>query len=236
MAIRITVLIVIGLSISSCLLIDTSCCNYVGSYSLSNGLYVEKYRTFCAGVYGELIDCYITDSINFRTKIGSYDEHEGFYVNQQGDKIVTYNFQSFSTPDTIDRKNITRTELWKQHHSDKNCLNINPIFGKNTIKCSNDFYPASSYKTEDCYYMTEVQFKCGNDYSNAVFYTDSLHFCVFIGIYIPGSPSNMYSVKMNNDSTFDFYNIEYKNKVDTVKSKTFLLTELYKRKLTTVCK
>lgn len=233
---RIILFIIILISFSSCLPTGTKCCEFIDTYSVSKGLYVEKYRRFSAGVFGELTECYLTDSINFRQKIGSYDEHERFYVEQQGNKIVAYNFQSITSTDTIEKRTISKTELWKQHHSDRNCLKEIPIFGKNTIKCDKDFYPASSYKTDDGYYMSQIQFKCGNNYSNAVFYTDSLHFCVFIGVYIPGSFSNNFSVKKKSNSNFEFYNIECKNKIDTVHSASFLLTDLQKGKLIKVCK
>jgi hypothetical protein len=213
---------------------DTKCCDHVDSYSISKGIYVERYRTFCAGVFGELTQCYITDSATFRQNIGSYDEHESFYAKLDGDKIEAYNFQSFLISDTIDKKTISKEELWKYHHNDKNCLSTSPIFGKNAIKCGNDFYPASSYKTDDGYFMTQVQYKCGSDYSNAVFYTDSSNFCVFIGVYIPGSFENNYSVRQNNGS-FDFYNVTDKRKVDTVKVQTYLLSDLKKGKLINVC-
>ncbi len=236
MIFRIIFLIAVVLYFPGCLTTGTKCCDHVGSYSISKGLYVERYRTFCAGVFGELTECYLTDSISFRQKIGSYDEHESFFAKLNGDKIEAYNFQSSLVSDTIEKKTITKPDLWKNHHTDSNCLVTLPVFGKNTIKCDNDFYPASSYKTEDGYFMAQVQYKCGNDYSNAVFYTDSLNFCVFIGVYIPGSFQNNYSVQQRSNNSFDFYNIENKRKVDTVKVEIYLLTNLKKGKLTKVCK
>jgi hypothetical protein len=79
--------------------------------------------------------------------------------------------------------------------------------------------------------MVTVQYKCGNDYSNAVFYTDSINFCVFIGVYIPGSFKNNYSVKRNKNDIYDFYSITEIRKIDTVKSETYLLTDLKKENL-----
>lgn len=220
---------------SGCLIMDTKCCEHIATYSISKGLYVERYRTFCAGVFGELIECYITDSATFRQKIGSYDEHETFHAHLNGEKIQAYNFQSSLIFDTISIKTISKEKLWECHHNDTNCLATSPVFGKNTIKCDNDFHPASSYKTEDGYFMAQVQYKCGSDYSNAVFYTDSSNFCIFIGVYIPGSFENNYRVKRNKDS-FDFYNITDIRKVDTVKVQTYLLSDLKKGRLITVCK
>lgn len=222
---------------SSCLSLETECCDFVGSSPVSKGLYLEKYRTFCAGVFGELTECYLTDSIGFRQKIGVYDEHENFYVNVNGNLIEAYSLQSSSVADTIERRTISRAELLQYHHTDINCLSTTPVFGKNTIKCNDNFYPASSYKTDEGYYFQQVQYKCGKkNYSNAVFYTDSLSFCLFIGVYVPGSFSNNYRVKANSNNTFDFYNIEYKHRVDTVKLQTYSLADFKVGKLIQVCK
>ena len=236
MTARIIFLITAVLYFSSCLIGDTKCCDYIGTYSISKGLYIEKYRTFCAGVWGEVIDCYITDSTDFRQKIGSHDEHESFDAKLNGGKIVAYNFQSTLIYDTIDTKTISKTELWKYHNTDTNCLKTLPVFGKNTIKCDTDFYPASSYKNHDGYFMTEVQYKCGNDFSNAVFFTDSLNFCVFIGVYKPGSFENNFRVKKYRDDSYNFYNITDKWKADTIKVRSYLLTDLKKGKLIKVCR
>ena len=236
MTFKLIIFIIVVLSFSSCLVGDTKCCDHVGTSSISNGLYLERYRTFCAGVFGELTECYLTDSTSFRQKIGSYDEHESFVTKLNGDKIEAYNFQSSIIADTIQKRTITKADLLKSHHNDTNCLKTTPIFGKNTIKCDNDFYPASSYKNDDGYFMAQVQYKCGNDYSNAVFYTDSLKFCVFIGVYIPGSFENNYNVKRNKNDSYDFYNVSDIRKVDTVKVETYLLTDLKKGKLIKVCK
>jgi hypothetical protein len=232
---RLLFLIPVVLTLSGCLVGNTKCCDHVSTDTISKGLYVERYRTFCAGVFGELTECYITDSAIFRKNIGSYDEHEFFWVTLNGDRVEAYNLQPGSISDTIEKKTITESDLLKYHHTDTNCLSTSPVFGKNTIKCDNNFYPVSSYKTDNGNYMTQVQYRCGSDDSNAVFYTDSSHFCVFIGVYVPGSLENNYSVRQSNGD-FVFYNITDRRKVDTVKVQTYLLTDLKKEKLINVCK
>jgi hypothetical protein len=227
---------VIILCFSGCLApTDTKCCELVDSYVLEKGLYIEKYRTFCAGVFGELTDCYLTDSVSFRQSIGSYDEHEHFRAYLNGNKIETYNIVASLIEDTVAKKTIPKADLWKCHHTDSNCLKTVPIFGVNTITCDTNFYPASFYETEKGFFISEVQYKCGNDYSNAVFYTDTLNFSMFIGVTIPGSFENHYRVQKNKDN-FDFYNITLKDRLDTVRTKTFLLADLKKGKLIQVCK
>ncbi|MFL5742999.1 MAG: hypothetical protein ACJ75B_22460 [Flavisolibacter sp.] len=234
MKLRLLLLVPFVFTLSSCLVGDTKCCDHVSTDTISKGLYIERYRTFCAGVFGDLTECYITDSTTFRQNIGSYDEHEFFRVTLNGDKIEAYNLLSDLTSDTIDKKTITKTDLLKYQHTEKNLLSTSPVFGKNTIKCDDDFYPASSYKTDDGYDMKQVQYKCGSDYLNAVFYTDHSKFSVFIGVYIPGSFENNYSVRQHG-SNFDFYNVTERRKTDTVKVQTYLLSDLKKGKLINVC-
>lgn len=231
---RIIFLLAVPLYFSNCLISETKCCDHINTSVVSKGLYLERYRTFCAGVWGELTECYITDSSTFREKIGSYDEHEFCFATLDGDKIIAYNVQSSSFPDTTETKSLSKNELFQKNQIDKNCLSTIPLFGKNTIKCDNTI-PAYSYKTEDGYYISEVQHQCGNDFLNAIYYTDSLKFSVFVGVYSPGSLTNNYSVKLDSTGTFNFYNIEEKNKVDTLKKKTYLLAELKKGKLVKVC-
>jgi hypothetical protein len=221
--------------ITGCLLGDTQCCDLIGSNQISTNLYIERYRTFCAGVFGERIDCYLTDSVSFRQLIGDYDEHGSLTAEKNGNNLEVYNIESITFADTLEKKTISKTELLTKHHSDSSCLVNIPIFGKNTIKCNN-YYPAWSYKTDDNYYLTQTQYKCENDFLNAVYYTDSLNFRIFIGIYSPGSFSNNYFAIQNINKDFDFFNVEYKHKTDTVKRKTYLLSELKKGKLTKVCK
>lgn len=234
MILRLLFLVPVVFTFSSCLVGDTKCCDHVSTDTISKGLYIERYRTFCAGVFGELTECYITDSTTFRQKIGSYDEHDFFRARLDGDKIEAYNIQSGLISDTIEKKVIAKTDLLAYHHTDKNLLSTSPVFGENTIRCDRDFYPAFSYKTDDGYHMTQVQYKCGNDYSNAVFYTDSSQFCIFIGVYVPGNFENNYSVRRDGDK-FNFYNVTKRRKTDTVKVQTYFLIDLRKGKLIAVC-
>jgi len=213
---------------------DTECCEHVFTEKISEGLYVEHFRTFCAGVFGEVTQCYITDSVNFRQNIGSYDEHEKFRATLDGDKVEAYNLRIEFISDTVEKRTIGRADLLKYHHNDKNILLLQPFFGKNTIKCDSNFYLESSYKTKDGNYMAEVQYKCGDDYSNAVFYTDSLKFCVFIGIWGPGSLKNNFSVRKEGEN-FEFYNIAHGSKTDTVKVQRYLLADLKKGEFKPVC-
>ena len=236
MTLKLIIFLIIVFSFSSCLVGDTKCCDYVGTSSISNGLYLERYRTFCAGVFGEVTECYITDSSTFRQKIGSYDEHEFFSAKLDGNKIVAYNIESSRYPDTTEKKSISKIELLQKQQTDKNCISTIPIFGTNSIKCDSIITPAGSYKTDDGYYISQVQHHCGNDFLNAVYYTDSLKFSVFIGVYNPGSLTNNYSVKLDSTGTFNFYSIEYKNKADTIKTQTYLLKDLKKGSLIKVCK
>ena len=101
---RLVIFLAVVFYFSSCLVGDTKCCEHVGASSISNRLYLERYRTFCAGVFGEITECYLTDSTSFRRKIGSYDEHESFFATLNGNKVEAYNFQSSLIADTTEKE------------------------------------------------------------------------------------------------------------------------------------
>ena len=229
-----TVSFIVSLICCSCM--NNNVCRPYGSHAISKTLFLEKYKTFDAGVWGELIDCYLTDSLSFRAKVGSFDEHEFFFASLNGDFVDAYNVESSRIPDTVENKSFSKADIFKNKFSNLSSLGAKPLFGKNTIRCDDNFYDASSYKTDDGYYMSQVQYKCENEFLNAVYYTDSSKFRVFIGIYSPGSLSNNYSVKLGSDSNFYFYNIdENKVKVDTLKHVRYLLSDLHKNGLINVC-
>lgn len=234
MKVRIILLLVIVCSIINCRDRAAKCCEYIDTYMLPNRMYVERYRTFCGGVFGEMIDCYITDSISFRQKVGSYNQHESLYTKLDVDKIIAYRSQSRVISDTLERKTILKTDLGKYPYADTSCVKKTPLFGKNTIKCD-DYVPASSYRVTNGL-LRQVQYKCDNDYFNAVFYTDSKSFCIFLGVYTPESSENNYSVKENNMGGLDFYNITDRRVTDTISTENFLLDDLKKGKLIQVCK
>ena len=220
---------------TGCFLAGTKCCELIFSEELTKGIYLEEYRTYCAGVLGEVIDCYVTDSITFRYKIGSYDEHENFHVYFNDGKVFAYKLEGKTVEKIVEQKTFTESQLLEFHDTDKNILTSKPLFGANCIKCDSDYYPFSSYRTRDNYIMTEFQYRCGNDFENTVYYTDSMKFCVFIGVRSVGSFENNYRVKKVNGN-FVFYNITDLNLWDTLNVETFLLTDLKKEKIFDVCK
>lgn len=235
MTLKLLLLMSVILFLTGCLIIDKKCCKYLSTQTISKKLYVERYQTFCAGVFGDLTECYITDSTSFRFKIGEYDEHERFRVEVNGNKVKAYNFDVNAIPDTIAKKVVSQTELLNYHHTVTNCLSTSPLFGKNTITCNNKLGEVSSYRTDEENYLTSIQYHCNDDFSNAVFYTDSLNFCVLLGISDPGSLENNYSVQKGEQS-FEFYNVTYRTKTQILKTQNYLLSDLKKKPLISVCK
>lgn len=215
-----------------CLDTGKPCCEYLDTETIAKGLYVERYRTYCAGVFGESITSYLTDSLHFRQVIGGNDEHGTFHVQVNGNEIKTFNTETSFYSDTVEIKTISKTDLLKYHHSDTACVGISPIFGKNTIQCDSHLSP-DSYKTDDGNYITSVQYHCGNDYLDAIFYTDSKHFRVLLGVCEPGG--SPYSGKLNTNSTCSFYRTNSITKVDTIDVRTFLISDLEKGKLMKPC-
>lgn len=194
---------------------------------------MEQFRTFCAGVWGERIDCYLTDSVTFRKQIGFFDEHERFLAKLHGDKVTAYNFRATFFQDTIATKTFAREELWKFHQSDTDCRKESPIFGENPIQCDGNFHHFYTYKTKDGNYEETEQFHCGSQFFNAFFYTDSLHFRILVGVSDPGGRD---FIEDQNHNGFNFYHVTTRAIIDTVKVETYSLLDLKKGRLIKVCK
>jgi hypothetical protein len=53
--------------------------NYLNTLKICNQLYVEIFRVYNSGVYGGAIESnHLTDSLNFRIFVGTYDDHRIF--------------------------------------------------------------------------------------------------------------------------------------------------------------
>ena len=65
----------------------------------NDSLYVEAYRTFGTGAFGsDLVDDYLTDSINFRIRIGNHDEYYGsYYYHCYNDSITVEKMEKSDT-------------------------------------------------------------------------------------------------------------------------------------------
>ena len=222
--------------LSSCILTDTNCCEKINSTKITDEIYLEKYRTFCAGVLGELTDCYLTDSLSFRMKIGSYDEHERLIVKFNQDKFYVYNTTSNMVFDTIETAKFSLDQLLKTHHTDNKIRSTKPIFGFNTITCDTDYHSGfGDYSIDENLIITKTQFRCGDKYLNAEYLTGSSNFRILIGVYEPGSLDNNYHVvKLKNDS-FAFYNIAIRDLTDTIATTVFTINQLKKSELSKVC-
>jgi hypothetical protein len=216
-----------------CLDTGEPCCQYLDTEIIAKGLYIERYRTYCAGVFGESITSYLTDSLHFRQVIGGNDEHGNFGMQLNGNELKTYTTESSFVRDTCEVKTISKADLLNYHHIDTACVGVSPIFGKNIIQCNNHSDPYS-YKTVDGNSITTVQYHCGNDYLNAVLYTDQLKFCVLAGIYNPGSDTS-YSINANTNDTYSFYRTESRTVIDTLNVQTFLISDLKKGRLMQPC-
>ncbi|MDP4264103.1 MAG: hypothetical protein Q8941_16365 [Bacteroidota bacterium] len=218
---------------TGCLSMDTKCCDFMGSYSISGSLYVEKYRTFCAGVFGERNDYYLTDSVKFRKYIGSSDEHNTIRILQKDSIIHLYTLASRIITDTIGQKSVSRFDLINKQRFDSNNAKAIPLFGTNQIPCNN-FLSYSSHEFEKGFFMTIDQFQCGSTYLNAVYITDSSTFRKLIGFYDSGSNNPSYSIKVNNNE-FIFYQTRSRSVIDTTNHETFKLSEFLPGRLEKVC-
>jgi hypothetical protein len=97
-------------------------CNYKPNGCKCN-LYVEVYRVFGMGALGsDLNSHYLTDSVNFRIYLGTYDEADEMIATKcKGDKIYTTktkktSFKSdWDQPKIISKTNFSLKRLKKEH-------------------------------------------------------------------------------------------------------------------------
>src|ERR1700733_1427192 len=76
------------------------------TYEIRHGLFIE---TFSAGLIGNLSAQYLTDSVNFRIYVGTYDdETESLYYTFKGDSVYVekvLRIDDTSLMKTVDKKN-----------------------------------------------------------------------------------------------------------------------------------
>ncbi len=93
-------------------------CNrrHLDANEIRGKLYIE---TFSAGLAGNLSAQYLTDSVNFRIYIGTFDdETEWFYYRFDGDSVYVEKLQNIDETTlvkTIDKKVYNLTDLKKSH-------------------------------------------------------------------------------------------------------------------------
>lgn len=103
---------------------------HVFTSKICNNIYVEGYRTYEGGALGSNITAeYLTDSINFRVYVGSFDLSESKYAFEckNKDTLVIYNLNLLAG-DSIKAKkvNFYRIEDFKklQNYGDNQIKNI----------------------------------------------------------------------------------------------------------------
>jgi len=93
-------------------------CNrrHLDTNEIRDKLYIE---TFSAGLIGNLTAQYLTDSVNFRIYIGTFDdETEWFYYRFKGNNIYVEKLQNIDETGlvkTIDKKVYNLPDLKKSH-------------------------------------------------------------------------------------------------------------------------
>ncbi|MDT3740393.1 MAG: hypothetical protein RO257_12930 [Candidatus Kapabacteria bacterium] len=206
----------------------------MSTQKIADKLYVERYMTFCAGVWGEEVTSYLTDSTNFRIKIGHNDEHGNIEVIKKDNIIIASLLESRFETDTLNQKTMLIADLIKNRQYDSCYIKTKPIFGDNIIKCENCIH-SNSYEFDDNYYISDDLYKCNNINLNAVYLTDSRNFRILIGIYEVGKGPN-YNAVLKDKYNIIVYETKSKIVYDTMRVNKFNLKEIPQIKLGKVCK
>ena len=97
--------------------------DYKQTIKTCNHTYVEIYRTFGSGAFGsDLVDEYLTDTLNFRVYVGNSDEYYGgFYYHCSNDSLTIEKLHtSDSDSDTVCRTIESKTYDIKKLRALKN--------------------------------------------------------------------------------------------------------------------
>ena len=94
--------------------------NLISTFKKGDNLYIEDYR---AGLIGNLTAQYLTDSVNFRVYLGTFDDENGYiYCKIDGDNIYVEQREhgkgsspQWDTLKVISRKTLNIKDLKKQH-------------------------------------------------------------------------------------------------------------------------
>jgi hypothetical protein len=94
--------------------------DYRYTINRQHNLYVEVYNS---GIIGNLTSEYLTDSVNFRVYLGTFDDENGYiYCKQNGDKIYIEKREhgsgaspQWDTLKVVKRKTFSLKELKKRH-------------------------------------------------------------------------------------------------------------------------
>ncbi len=228
------ILILTVFTLNGCFSVDSECCDFIDSYSINDSLHVERYRTFCAGVFGETVTYCLTDSTNFRKSIGSKDEHGNVQIAEKNGVINFILTETKFIQDTLDLKrnilsNLNRSNTYIP--GDTNCL---PLFSKEKLPCTH-FSHLYSRELEHGFFLRTDQYQCNGEYINAVSLTDSIEINILIGFQKPGgSPSYQINFVTNNE--INVYQFDSHRAYDTLLVNAVTINTLKKEKLTGFCK
>lgn len=207
-----------------CLPRNTDCCTHVNTRRLDDSLFLERYKTFCGGVFGEMNRSYLTDSSTFRAYLDSDDEHQKLSILYGHGVLTSLRLASNFITDTFESKSLSLDELIREKRFDSSEVLNDPIFGLNDLTCVT-FSPFTAYKITDSLFISKDQYHCGNAYINAVYLTESTHFRRLIGLSKPSSGPH-YSVEMKGNHQLMLYVKDTRISYDTLQVRKMRLDSL----------
>ncbi len=170
---KIILILIIVISTTNCT--DTDCCVYLSTKKISEGIYLEKYRVYCGGVYGgDVVDSYLTDSVSFRAKVGNELDHNSFTVIEADGSYFGLLYE-FHRKEVILNKTSFKLSNLSFSEFDSTNYSYQPLVGELLFNCNNH----SKFRNRDYgihnsqYKVKTTQFQCDDNgakkYYNAFF-------------------------------------------------------------------
>lgn len=158
---------------------DYFCCDYLGTKQISEDVFIERYRTFCGGVWGgDVIDTYLTDKKTYRIKVGSEDDNNSFDVFYDNGLYygVLYDYKYMQK--TIRKDTFHLPMLSFSSIDTANFINLLPLVGDLLFDCNNHTSLEDDYNLNNSQYkVKKTQFQCDScgtvKYYNAYYLINS---------------------------------------------------------------
>lgn len=217
---------------------SNDCCEHLYTETLSEKIYIEKYRTYCGGVYaGEAYTSYVTDSTTFRFKSWITSEHSFLNFDLDGETLKIQELERIHKNSIVNSERFNIISMTKHSNNAMNNPFDEPLIKTNLI--SNEIRRGhfSNWKIDENYSVQTYQSFCkptkdSSSFINSVYLAKDTNLIQLLVTYdmnkwAKGLDHYNYNI---NDSILT---IEEKNSydvVDTLRMKEFDFTFLKKHK------
>ncbi|TCZ72248.1 hypothetical protein [Flaviaesturariibacter aridisoli] len=203
---------------------NTDCCERLSRDSLAHGLYVERYHTFCAGVWGDGYTLYLTDTTSFRARIGWQDEHGHLGWRLDADSLRVFRYEFADDIDTLRHVQLFPEQLAAVRAKGHEVL-LQPLLGVPPPDCVQLVTDPGFTELSEGYRLRSRQLQCPPNYTNEYRLIDGKGLNLLLGYDRPGENLSFYPT-VQKDGSIDIYETTSRQWRDTTLREAFYLPAL----------